>query len=69
MDKHTRVLLARRDYLESEIERIKDYDAPLEFTLGTLFTELDKTVQELTMRQLKVTYERLEEECRNSEDD
>jgi len=69
MDKHIRVLIVRRDYLEKEIERIKDYDAPLEFTLGTLFTELDKTVHELTMRQLKATDERLEEECRTSEDD
>ena len=69
MDKHIGVLIARRDYLEKEIERIKDYDEPLEFTLGTLFTELDKTVHELTMRQLKATDERLEEECRTSEDD
>jgi len=69
MDKHIGVLIARRDYLEKEIERIKDYDAPLEFTLATLFVELDKTVHELTMRQLKATDERLEEECRNLEDD
>ena len=69
MNKHIGVLIARRDYLEKEIERIKDYDSPLEFTLGTLFTELDKTVHELTMRQLKATDERLEEECRTSEDD
>jgi hypothetical protein len=69
MNKHIGVLIARRDYLEKEIERIKDYDEPLEFTLGTLFIELDKTVHELTLRQLKATDERLEEECRNSEDD
>ena len=69
MKRHIGVLIARRDYLEKEIERIKDYDAPLEFTLSTLFTELDKTVHELTMRQLKTTDERLEEECRTSEDD
>jgi len=69
MKKHIGVLIARRDYLEKEIERIKDYDEPLEFTLGTLFIELDKTVHELTLRQLKATDERLEEECRNSEDD
>jgi len=69
MKKHIGVLIARRDYLEKEIERIKYYDAPLEFTLGTLFIELDKTVHELTMRQLKATDERLEEECRTSEDD
>jgi chaperonin cofactor prefoldin len=69
MKKHIGVLIARRDYLEREIERIKDYDAPMAFTLGTLFTELDKTVHELTLRQLKETDERLEEECRNSEHD
>lgn len=69
MNKYIRVVIARRDYLEREIERFKDYDAPLEYTLGTLFTELDKTIQELTMRQLKATDERLQEECRNSEDD
>ena len=41
----------------------------MEYTLDTLFTELDKTVHELTMRQLKATDERLEEECVDSEDD
>jgi hypothetical protein len=69
MNKHIGVLIARRDYLEREIERIKDYNAPMEYTLDTLFSELDKTVHELTLRQLKATDERLEEECRNSEDD
>ena len=69
MDKSIRVLAARRDYLEREIERIKDYNAPMEYTLDTLFTELDKTVHELTMRQLKATDERLLKECVDSEDD